>query len=42
MPEVPTEAVPVALEVQVPPEGEELSVVVAPVQTEAVPVIAEG
>jgi hypothetical protein len=28
--------------VQVPPDGEELSVVVEPVHTEAVPVIAEG
>jgi hypothetical protein len=42
MPVEPTVAVPPALEVQVPPEGEELSVVVAPVQTEAVPVIADG
>jgi hypothetical protein len=38
----PTVATAVAPLVQVPPDGEELSVVVEPVQTDAVPVIADG
>jgi hypothetical protein len=40
--EEPTVAIPVPPLVQVPPVGEELRVVVEPVQTEAVPVIADG
>jgi hypothetical protein len=38
----PTVATPVLPLVQVPPDGDELSVVVDPVQTEAVPEIAPG
>lgn len=38
----PTVATPVLLLVHVPPDGEELSVVLAPVHTEAVPDIAPG
>lgn len=38
----PTVAIAVLALVQEPPEGEELNVVLAPVQTEKVPVIADG
>lgn len=38
----PTVAVPVFALVQVPPEGEELKVVVAPVHTDIVPVMVAG
>ena len=38
----PTEAIAVLELVQLPPDGEELSVVVVPVQTDIVPVLVEG